>query len=329
MPHSPQRTSSDARRALAVLCVFLLAGAVVLAVFLTWADQLPDPLATHFGGGGKPDGFTGHGAFLAIALGVLAGGGALFGTLVLMTRGATGPQRILAGVGSAVAVLMCFLVIALLSANAEATEVSAVRLPGWQVGAAFGAAAVAGAAAWLLCGIGATAVALKEHDTGPVERLHLTEGERATWTHLVGSKALPVTGLAIVVLGVVFACVAYWLPAILLLVAGVPLLALTRARVTVDQRGVTVASSVIPRPRLNIPLDRVAEATHREVDARREFGGWGYRASPGASGLVLRSGDAISMRLTTGSEFIVTVDDAATAAALLNALAERERTPGG
>ncbi|GAA3029785.1 hypothetical protein GCM10020000_03060 [Streptomyces olivoverticillatus] len=57
----------------------------------------------------------------------------------------------------------------------------------------------------------------------------------------------------------------------------------------------------------------------------RDFGGWGYRARPGASGIVLRSGDAISARLTTGSEFVVTVDDAATAAALLNTLADRER----
>ena len=54
-----------------------------------------------------------------------------------------------------------------------------------------------------------------------------------------------------------------------------------------------------------------------------QWGGWGYRGSRTAFGraaVVLRGGDAIRLRLTGGSEFAVTVDDAAAGAALLTDL---------
>jgi len=61
----------------------------------------------------------------------------------------------------------------------------------------------------------------------------------------------------------------------------------------------------------------------------REFGGWGVRTSvaTGATGVVLRSGEAIEIHRTGGRRFLVTVDDAATGAALLATLAERDRRP--
>ncbi|GAA4993968.1 hypothetical protein GCM10025734_23560 [Kitasatospora paranensis] len=39
----------------------------------------------------------------------------------------------------------------------------------------------------------------------------------------------------------------------------------------------------------------------------------------------MRSGEALALRLTDGSEFVVTVADAATAAGLLTALLQRSR----
>jgi hypothetical protein len=42
--------------------------------------------------------------------------------------------------------------------------------------------------------------------------------------------------------------------------------------------------------------------------------------------VVLRSGEALQLDLADGSRFLATVDDAATAAALVNTLAERART---
>ena len=59
------------------------------------------------------------------------------------------------------------------------------------------------------------------------------------------------------------------------------------------------------------------------MSAFSEFGGWGYRVRPGASGVVLHSGAALSVRLRGGREFVVTVADPETAAALLNGLIAR------
>ncbi|MGO9672471.1 MAG: hypothetical protein ACLPS1_28540, partial [Streptosporangiaceae bacterium] len=70
------------------------------------------------------------------------------------------------------------------------------------------------------------------------------------------------------------------------------------------------------------PLPRITAAERIDLKPM-QWGGWGYRGSRTAFGraaVVLRGGDAIRLRLTDGSEFAVTVDDAATGAALLTDL---------
>ena len=58
-----------------------------------------------------------------------------------------------------------------------------------------------------------------------------------------------------------------------------------------------------------------------------EFGGWGIRFGRGRRlGIVMRSGEALDVQNRNGSALVVTVDDAATAAALLKAVAARSGT---
>ncbi|MFF7726681.1 DUF1648 domain-containing protein [Streptomyces sp. NPDC008001] len=323
MPQS-QPSPVSARRILVALIPPALAAAAVLATYLSFRDRLPDRMAVHIGGGGNADGFSGQGSFLATALGVLAGDGVLFGALAYWMRTTPGVQRVLAVVGGAIAVLTGWLITAVLLANTDVTDASSVTMPGTQAVLAFAATAVYAAVGWLICGRAEEA----ETVSGPAAdaaRLTLGDSETAGWTRVAGSRVLPVTGVLVAAAGVVVGFTTGWVPALPLLVTGLPMALLTGARVTADRRGITVTPSLTPWPRLNVPLERIAEAGHRTVNPVRDFGGWGYRARPGASGIVLRSGDAISARLTTGSEFVVTVDDAATAAALLNTLAERER----
>ncbi|MEV6669019.1 DUF1648 domain-containing protein [Streptomyces sp. NPDC051162] len=302
----------------------LIATAVVLAVFLSVRDRLPGRIASHIGPGGHADGFSGQGAFLAATLGVLLGDGVLFGALVHWARPNNSGQRVLAVLGGAVAVLTGWLTTAVLLANTGVDEASSVTLPGTRAALAFGATALYAALGWAACG--------RSEETGTVPgssadaaRLALGDSEIAGWTRVAGSRVLPVTGVLVLAAGVLVGATAGWLSALPLLLTGALLALLTGARVTADRRGLTVTPSLAPWPRLNVPLHRITEAGHRTVSPLRDFGGWGYRVRPGASGIVLRSGDAISARLTTGSEFVVTVDDAATAAALLNTLADRER----
>ena len=88
----------------------------------------------------------------------------------------------------------------------------------------------------------------------------------------------------------------------------------------VDARGVDIRSAV-GLPRFRFPLDDVVSAEARQVDAFSEFGGWGLRwGLNGRVGIILRSGEALEIRRKKGLALVVTVDDAAAGAALLNGL---------
>ncbi len=319
------------RRAIVVAAPFPLAWAGVVGVFTALGDRLPDRLATHFGTSGQADGFTGPGAFLSVVTALFLIPGAVAAGLAAGSRTPLGERRAMVAVGYGTpAQLGCVLALLLL-ANAEAGTAGpeGVEFPLWRLAASCAVAVAVGWLGWLLAGLDtARPAGSADPESGP--RLPLAEGELASWTRAVGSPVLLGTGGVTAVLGGALAFAAG--PA-----AGLPLAAIGSAvalfsgcRVTVDRRGLTVTARFAPRPRLRVSLERIEGALSREVRAA-ELGGWGYRSAAGRSGLVLRSGEALSLRLATGREFVVTVDDAATAAALLNTLAERGRTtaPGG
>ncbi|WP_449476135.1 DUF1648 domain-containing protein [Streptomyces abikoensis] len=300
----------------------LLACAAFLTVFLARRDRLPDPVATHFSGSGAADGFTTLGAFPYEALGMLLGSALLCTGMVYATRG----ERVFVGLGCAVAGLLGALTVAVLLSNAGAETADAVCLGPGVLGAAVAAGAAAAALGVPAGGRGPAAgrsKAAAATETAP--RFELREGESVLWTRSAGSRPLLTGGGCLMAAGAVLIPLAGWASGLGLLAGGAVLCACFAVRVTVDRHGLTVNVLGLPRPRVRIPLDRIAEAGHRDVEPLRDLGGWGYRAVPGRSGFALRSGPAVVVRLTTGSEFVVTVDDAATAAALLAALADRER----
>jgi lysylphosphatidylglycerol synthetase-like protein (DUF2156 family) len=117
------------------------------------------------------------------------------------------------------------------------------------------------------------------------------------------------------------------IPAALLLLV---YLALGWIRVSVDAQGLRIRYGVAPWPVTSVPLDDIRRA--ERIDLRPlEWGGWGYRGSRRAfrrAAVVLRGGDAIKLQLTDGSEFAVTVNDAAAGAALLTDLLAGGRLSG-
>jgi hypothetical protein len=93
--------------------------------------------------------------------------------------------------------------------------------------------------------------------------------------------------------------------------------------VRVDARGVRVRS-VLGFPTIAIPLDQVTSADVIEVQALAQYGGWGIRwALNRRIGVIVRSGEALEVHRAKGLDLVVTVSDAATAAALLNGLVKR------
>ena len=95
-----------------------------------------------------------------------------------------------------------------------------------------------------------------------------------------------------------------------------------RARVTVGPGGVAVRSGLGGRTWQKVPLDAIVGA--KVVRARRAL--W-WRSPqwsvPGQVGLVPRNGDALLLRLSDGTQFAVRLDDAATAAGVVNTLVDR------
>ncbi|MFE2294296.1 hypothetical protein [Streptomyces sp. NPDC059452] len=145
-------------------------------------------------------------------------------------------------------------------------------------------------------------------------------GRRAAWSRDAGPAWCVPVGLVVVVASVVvtlMTAVAWWLfPA---LPVGILLILFGSCRVAVDARGVTVTVARLPLRRF--PLDSIVAA--RSGYARlADLGGFGYRIMPGRHTVSLRPGDALWLELKSGREFVVTVDDAETAANLVMELLE-------
>lgn len=180
------------------------------------------------------------------------------------------------------------------------------------------------AGAALIAGFGG--YALRRHGgLGPVDKaprpsLGLRAGERAVWIGRAQARWAWPAGALLAAAGAVTGIAAgQWTPGAVLLVAGVLMLGFTSVRVTVAARGVTVGYGALGLRLTRIPLRRIASAAAVE---RTPFA-FGYRGSLllyGSAAAVLRRGPALRLTLRDGKTFLVTVDDAATGAALLNDL---------
>lgn len=165
----------------------------------------------------------------------------------------------------------------------------------------------------------------------PAEPLPLADHERAVWmqTVSIATTGQVVLGigvfltLAMSVLLVAQGIAAGWIVFVVaVILVGLVATSLT-FRVRASAAGLRVRS-VAGWPRLDLPAAEIASARSIRVDPFAEFGGWGYRIGmDGRRGFVLRAGDALEVTRTDGRVFVVTVEDAATAASVLAAAAPR------
>jgi hypothetical protein len=157
-------------------------------------------------------------------------------------------------------------------------------------------------------------------DGSPRSSLGLRAGERAVWTGRARARwAWPAAALLAAGGALAGAVAAQWGAAVPLLAAGVLMLGFTAVRVTVAARGVTVGYGPLGLRLTRIPLRRITSAAAVE---RTGFS-FGYRGGLlvfGAAAVAVRRGPALRLTLRDGKTFLVTVDDAATGAALLNDL---------
>lgn len=299
--------------------------AVAVLVALTWADELPDPVATHWGTGGTPDDFSSlGGALLLLALTSVVLSLSCW-VLALRLGAEATTRRIAAGTSVGMAALLAVLVVGSLALQrglADARDAGPIT---GAVVAAFATGLVLGVVAALLVP-GDPDVTTADAPPADAARLPLAPGERAAWTASVWSPAAVGVALPVIALQVVLSIVLdTWLLLAIAAVLAALLATMLVLRVTVSTAGL-VARSPLGWPRVHVPLEQVVAAHAETVSPLRDFGGWGYRvALDGRAGFVLRAGEALVVERTGGRTTVVTVDDATTAAALLNTLAERAR----
>lgn len=316
---------------LAGVVPFVLVLLVGLGVYGAQRDGMPGEMATHFGPGGVPDGFMSTGWWPVAMVAIVLVAVVALGLPQLSRAMPRNGRRGLLAVGWATAGLFGYLFPVTTLANAGLADPAAARLEVWQVPVSLAAAAVAGLLGWLIAG--PLPPADEPSPAGamaPDERLDLGSGERAAWSRSTGSA--PFMGVLLAGAVVTAAALYYgrpdgpilWPLLTLGVLAGLVVIMLGSVRVTVDHRGLTVASRFVPALRRRVPVDRIESAEQREIRPM-QYGGWGYRVLPGSTAVVLRGGEALVLRLRGGREFAVTVGDADTAAALLNTLVDRNR----
>ncbi|MET8265347.1 DUF1648 domain-containing protein [Micromonospora arida] len=310
---------------LAVTTCGLAILALAAAVALSWRGDLPDPVATHWGAQGSPDGSMSLGAFLWAGF----GSGALlvlgFGAVTTLWGQSAASRRIGAGTTIWLALFLALLQLGTLHVQlglADAREAGGI-------GGALTLGTVASLVPAVLVGLLLPGDPPQPADA-PVSpeasRVPLAPNERAVWIgHTGAGPGIALGAVAIVVLVALAVVSGVWgLLIVAALLVGV-FVAMFAFTVRVDETGLLVRSSA-GWPRTHVPLDEVLRASVVQVHPLREFGGWGWRVGRGGRvGIVLRAGEGLLVERTGGRSIVVTVADAGTAAALLNTLADRHR----
>ncbi len=317
------------RTTMSVLVLPLLIGLAGALLARSWVNDLPDPVATHWGLRGV-DGFTARDT--AVVMLPLVGTGAALvigGLLWIAARRAPLMRRAAGGLACGMATFLTTLTTGTLWVQrglADARSAPSID----------GAIAIALVLGLVLGGLGAVltpgavpgAARALEPVPATAPRAVLGEDQSADWLAWakVSTGLYVVFALAMIpMLGLVIVATARLA---LLMILGLVVLAvasMTTFQVIVGSSGLHVRS-ITGFPRFHVPLEEVAEAAVIDVRPLRDFGGWGLRGNfSGAFGVVQRAGEAIEVRRGDNSTFVVTVDGAPDAVALLNSLADRER----
>ena len=330
---APADVRTARRRFLLIGCALPAAFTLVaVGLMVAWLPQVPPTVATHWSGSG-PDGF---GPAWSVPLGTAVLGLGLvavfMGIMLIGTRdGQWGPMlRLLGALSIGTNVLLVVGITWSFGAQRGLADPQDAPGIGWPLLVSGLLAIGAGLGGWFAQ---PNVTTDGRTPARTVEPLDLADGERAMWVRTTAMNRAGMVAIvaSIVALAIGTVVVAATGSTVWWVMLGVTVLLVILAvttcgfRVRVDDRGLVVHSP-IGFPRFTVPLAEVEAVTVRNVNPTAEFGGWGIRLAPdGSFGIVLRSGEALQVTRRNGRRFVVTVDDAATAAALLEALSARER----
>ena len=308
-----------ARTVLAATAVVIL-GAALMPFLLV--DESPDPMASRWSFDGEVTSATSPTALLAFVLAaVVPCAGALIAFAVTRREARPGSRPMWAGLAAMLGAIVAGAAVLTVVANRGHTDWQTVPGPAvWQVGALLSlSVAAAVLAAW--AGSGLPEAPRPQFRTEP---LGVADTAVVAWSRSLTVRWLVALGTALGLLGLALALFTPdpWI-GIIVFASALPSGLLARIEVFADRRGLTVAYGPWGWPRTRIPIGRIAAVAAVEIKPS-EWGGWGYRGSVTVfrqAAVVLRPGPGLCVELTDGRRFAVTIDDPATAAAVL----ERER----
>jgi hypothetical protein len=316
-----------ARIMVVALAVPMIITAIALIVGFTLASQLPSSIVVHWNLAGRPNGYGSPYSLPITVAAVCVPLVVIFGGAVVLIshRGPLTPlAKLLAASSSWVTLVVSVLLVG------ELVHPDVGSNPGPLLVLAFVGATAISAVLWFVLPPGVRGVGGKARPaSAPVT---LADGERASWIRTTSASRgfiWTVVGVCVLLgaamlLVVVSTAGQYWALSFVPLLVLLLLLFNFAWTVRVDARGVLVRS-VLGIPVVRIPLDQVTSADVIDVKALAEYGGWGIRwALNGRLGVIVRSGEALQVHRLNGLDLVVTIDDASTAAALLNGLVERE-----
>lgn len=296
-----------------------LATALLATVAVPFAlGDLPERLATNWDLQGRPTSAASPTGLAAVALAFVVPTAIGLVAVAWFPRPTT-PQRrpmlagVLAVVGAAVALAVP---LSVLGSRDVVDWRDAAGPTWWQVAAHLAVTLAAGAvAAWAAAGLPSVReplVAAAPLDVPDTEEVAWSNGLTVRWAVVAGTL-LAASGLVVLVVGPI-------LVGLSVIAAAVPALLLARIDVHADRRGLVVTYGPAAWPRTRIPVERIESVA--AIDVRpMDWGGWGYRGSVRLfrqAAVVLRAGPGVRVDLRDGRRFVVTVDDAATAAAVLS-----------
>jgi hypothetical protein len=316
----------------AVIAPFTIA-VIGVALQLAWLPDLPATIATHWGPTGEPDSF-GPSWTMPLLLGVLGGlfFPALFGVLLGRTIQKAGPtviQKFLAVTSLFVGTLLSIIVTSsvAIQRGLPVGSSSQAILPVFAI--AVGAGLLLAVLGWFVMPRAIAGVSATANTSAPV--VPVAPGETVVWighAHFATWVLILLCGVVAVATAIVVFVIALrgaWPLAIVPVVLALAILGTASWHVRVDGRGLTVRPT-LGWPMYRVALADVASAGTTDVVPLGEFGGFGLRwGLSGRVGIITRGGEALEVERRNGRAIVVTVDDAATAAGLLTALAAQKQ----
>lgn len=302
-------------RWLPLIAALLLTG-VVAAMFGQAWDALPEPMASHWGPSGKPDGAAPKALLVTINLApvwILAG-------IAMFTKSRPALATLIT-LSAALTGLFSVMAWSVVDLNQGVAE---WRLARSMPMSHLSLLALATLGPGIAASVALRPLFRKRDPSASAPSLTLTGGERAVWLGSAHNRWLWLLVVPVPVL--VF--VRHTTPvasAIALVTALTSLIladAFSSVRVTADRNGVDIRCGRLGWIRRRVALTDVDHAEVFDL-VPLAHGGWGYRGSlrlMKRAAIVVRGGSALRLALRNGKQLSVTVDDADSGASLINGM---------